>query len=229
MLPLPVSLVASDSPAHQQTEPTEPKDSNQMMKTVILNSYLPLFMMADIGGAGADADSQLGGLEVETGFLSLAALAGMDTDSIATLTSRVPTAGLWIVRGKKVAGSEGEPKDGKPPLIRFNYHYEVMGGKATDPAFDNDKMVGRTITESVTLWPNDLATGIGLLKGRYQKAGLPNSGMPMGGVEGKQPGWMDTVVGAEFVLQIRNYLKDGETRASFDWKPAAVAAEEAEE
>ena len=162
-------------------------------------------------------------------FMSLADLAGMNTDQIQTLLSRVPNAGIYRVRGTEVKGSESEPTDGKPPLIRYGYKYEVISCQPTDKNVDPETLVGRVLNESYTLWPKQLVELIGLLKGRYQKVGLPNTGMNIGGVEGKEPGWLDTVVGYEFDLRIRTATKDGETRAYFDWMPPAKNAAPTEE
>lgn len=157
-------------------------------------------------------------IDVQTGFLSLAELASMNTDDIATLTSRVPAAGIYDTIGKLVRGKESEPKDGKPPLFRFSFQYEVAGAELVDKTIDPETLVGKVLTESYTLWPNDLVEGIGLLKGRYQKAGLPNQGMAMGGVEGQDPGWLDTMVSAPIRIRVRTAPdKSGELRAFFDW------------
>lgn len=178
-------------------------------------SSLAILRAAADSAAGGD----MGQVETETGFLSLAALAGANTDEIQALTSRVPPAGIWRVRGEAVKLSEGEGKDGKPNPFRIGYKYLVLHGKATDPNFDNEKMVDRKLQESVTLWPDDIDTGIGLTKGRYQKAGLPNVGN-LGGVEGMEPGWLDNFVGAEFDLRIRHGQRNGDTVAYYDWQPA---------
>lgn len=162
-------------------------------------------------------------------FLSLAQLAMMNTDDVATITSRVPPAGIYHVLCKKVEGKEAEPVEGKPPLIRFAYAYEILWAKPTDKNVDGEKMIGRVLTESYTLWPSDVEAGIGLLKGRYQKVGLPNTGM-LGGDPSGEPGWLDGALEAEFDIQIRTGVKDGEQRAYYDWvkpDPKLAAAREA--
>lgn len=156
-------------------------------------------------------------IQAETGFISLAELAQMNTDDVSVILSRVPHAGLFRVRCLTVAGKEGDAVEGKPPLLRFNYSYEIIGGQCSDKKIDMEKLLGKKLTESYTLWPADVLEGIGLLKGRYQKVGLPNSGMPIGGVEGMEPGWLDTAVGHEFDIKVSTYAKNGIERASFDW------------
>lgn len=158
-----------------------------------------------------------GPIEAETGFFSLAQLAQMNTDDVQTLLSRVPNAGIYLVVGKSVAGKQSEPVDGKPPLIRYGYQYEVISATPTDKNVDPETLAGKVMTESYTLWPDQLGELIGLLKGRYQKVGLPNSGMALGGVEGMEPGWLDGIVGHQFYLRVRTAPVKGETRAFYDY------------
>lgn len=169
--------------------------------------------------------------------ISLAQLAAMDTDDVQTLTSRAAPAGVFHIKCSFKGGKESEStEEGKPNLIRFGYAYEVLMAKPTSKEVTAESCIGRTYNESYTLWPSDLLGMIGLLKGRHQKVGLPNSGI-MGGLEGAEPGWMDTSDEAEFDIQIRTGIKDGEVRNFFDWlKPdpkrwvneEAAAAEGAE-
>lgn len=157
----------------------------------------------------------------EETYMSLAEMASQSTDDVATLTSRTPPGGVFHVKCKSFVGKEGESVDGKPPLHRYNIGYEVLIAKPVDKNLDPEALVGRTFTESYTFWPSDLAGTIGLLKGRFQKVGLPNQGH-MGGVEGGEPGWADGAIEAEFDIQIRTAIKDGEPRAFYDWiKPDA--------
>lgn len=198
-----------------------------MIRTVVSLGYAAVALaMADIGGASAPAtdpnpdSGDMGKIESETGFLSLAQLAGADTSDITALTSRVPPAGVWRVRGESVKLAEGEGRDGKANPFRIGYIYLVMHGQATDPDYDNEKMVDRKVRESVTLWPEDVEEGIGLTKGRFQKAGI-NCVEPkhMGGIESMAPGWLDNFVASEFNLRIRHGSRNGETVAYYDWLP----------
>lgn len=173
-------------------------------------SSMGLLCMAEGAGGGNDADS---------GFFTLADLAAYNTDEIATLTSRLPELGLYIVAGKVATFKVGESKDGKPPLIRLGVQAEVLDFTPIKKDFDVTKVIGRTLSTSITLWPQDLEQEIGLLKGNYQKAGIPNTG-PMGGVEGQPPGWVDNAVGANWAWKVSSYTdKNGEPRARFDWGP----------
>jgi len=157
-------------------------------------------------------------VEAVTGYFSLADLAAMNTDEVQTLTSRVQPAGLYHVVGISVSGKTRDAVEGKPPLHAFNFTAEILGGTPADPSRDIEGMLKRKLTESYTLWPDQIQDLIGLLKGRYQKVGLQNSGMPLGGVEGAEPGWLDLMVGHEFMLKVRNYTdKNGEVRAGYEW------------
>src|SRR5882762_3167378 len=92
----------------------------------------------------------------ETGFLSLADLAAQNTDEIAVLTSRLPEAGIYTVRGKEVALSQSPPRaEGEAPLFRAGFQVEILEAKPLDKAKDAEKLVGRTMRESYTLWPDD--------------------------------------------------------------------------
>src|SRR5690606_24336630 len=124
-----------------------------------------------------------------------AALAETNVDDVVAITSRVWPAGIARVRGKAISAQERESnKEGEPPLFIFTFTHEILAYQPTDKTVDPETLNGRDLKESYPIWPKDLIESIGLLKGRYQKAGIPNSGMPMGGVEGKEPGWMDLMV-----------------------------------
>lgn len=154
-------------------------------------------------------------------FLSLTDLASFSTDDIETLTSRSYIAGIATVEGKSVALSQQESKkEGEPPLFVVKFSYEVLAFTPTDKKQieQAEKMVGREIRDSYTIWPKDLVESLGLLKGRYQKAGIQNSGLPVGGVEGQEPGWLDMMIGGRFDVKISTYKDNaGETRNRFDW------------
>lgn len=168
-------------------------------------------------------------LEEDSGYVSLADLAAMNTDEIEAIESRTPAPGVFRVKGLTVGMKQGEAQEGKPPLTRVNWTLEIVGGKPVDKSVDIEKLVGRKISQSYTLWPDDMIELLGLMKGMYQKVGLPMSGMPLGGLEGAEPGWLDTVVGHEFDIRIRTALvKSGEKRAFFDWLKPEVAKESAE-
>ncbi len=157
---------------------------------------------------------------METEFISLAQLADMQTDEIAVLTSRLPAAGIFTVRGVEVKASESPPKEpGQLPLFRFAFRTEILEAQPLSKDRDPDSFIGRNLTESYTLWPNSFEEAIGLLKGRYQLIGLPNNGR-LGGVEGVEPGWLDGIVNHIFKIRVRHYTDGkGNERAGFDYLP----------
>lgn len=162
-------------------------------------------------------------------FLSLFALAEANLDDVKAITTRTYPSGTYVVNGKKVEGSESPPKEeGQAPLIRFAFEHEVLKFTPIDKKVDPESMVGRDLKESYTIWPRDLMENLGLLKGRYQKAGLPNSGMVVGGVPGKEPGWLDTMVNATYVVKVttRPDKTTGEPRNYFDWQKYTPEGEE---
>lgn len=170
-------------------------------------------------------------IENEVGIFSLADLAAMDTSQVKELTSLVPAAGVYRMRGLEVRGGESQSEDTtKPKLFFFNFVSEVLGAKLIDKTIDPETLVGRRLTDSFTLWPNQFSDMVGLLKGRYKTIGLPNSGSRIGGVEGQEPGWLDGIVAYDYDVKVSHFTdKAGNTRARFTYMkpPAAVEGEAA--
>lgn len=163
------------------------------------------------------------GIENEVGMdgLSLAQLASLDTTEIRAITSLIPPAGVFRMRGLEVKGGQSQPQEGKPPLFFFNFASEVLGAKLVDKSLDPEQMVGRRITDSFTLWPAQFQDMIGLMKGRYKTIGLPNEGPRLGGVEGQEPGWLDQWTNHEYTVKISHYTdKQGNPRARFAYMKA---------
>lgn len=150
-------------------------------------------------------------------YMSLADLADMNTDEIAVLMNRLPEPGMFLVQGLESSAKESR-SEGKPPLFRFGFKSEILVAEPLDKEADPEKFVGKNLTESYTLWPDQLAESIGLLKGRYIQVGLSPIGR-MGGVEGAAPGWIDTIVGHKFWIRVRRFVANGTERAGFDWLP----------
>lgn len=152
----------------------------------------------------------------EIGF-SLMDLANTNTDAVKTLLTRLPPAGVYVFEIKGVAGSQGETDDqGRPGLIRFKWDYETKDVKPVDKKIDPQTLIGRNLSESFTLWPSDFEGMLGLMKGRYQKAGIPNLGN-LGGVEGAAPGWLDGGVGRLIQCRVYTFMSKGQERVGFDW------------
>lgn len=159
------------------------------------------------------------GMMVE-GF-SLADLANMNTEQVRELTSLVPAVGIYRVRGVEVKTSQSEPQDNKPPLFTISFVNEILSAKPVNKEIDPESLVGRRLTDSHTLWPNQFTDMIGLVKGRYKTIGLANNGPRLGGVEGQEPGWLDGIVGHDYEVKVNHYIdKQGNTRARFTYLKA---------
>lgn len=162
-------------------------------------------------------------IQQEAGF-SLMDLASFNTDEVSVVLSRLPPVGVYTVKGLGVSAKMSEPKDDKPGLPRYAFDLETLEAKLAKKDVDAATLVGRKLKQSYTLWPNDMQNGIGLLKGMYQKVGLPNTGT-MGGVEGANPGWLDNMVGHIFQIRVFHFNSNGQEQVGFDWiAPAPVEA-----
>lgn len=146
--------------------------------------------------------------DVSLAFESLADLADMDTDEIKSLDSRLFPEGLFAVRCTEVALSVSEkegidPKTNEPyePLYAVGHKYEVLEAKPLSKDVDPESMIGRVLTQRRTFWPKSFKEEIALVKGDYEKIGLQPVGK-MGGLEGSEPGWLDTIVEHVFALKV---------------------------
>lgn len=160
---------------------------------------------------------------------SLMDLANTNTDGVRTLLTRLPSSGLYTFELLDVKGSQGEPdENGRAGLIRYKFDYKTLDVKPIDKKIDPLTLIDRQLSESYTLWPSAMEEMIGLLKGRYQKAGIPNLGN-MGGVEGGAPGWLDGGVGRIIQVRVYTFMNKGQERVGFDWvggNPAEAAEAE---
>jgi len=154
--------------------------------------------------------------QADIGF-SLMDLANTNTDAVRTLLTRLPPNGLYTFSLEDVKGSQGETDDqGRPGLIRYKFDYKTLDVKPVDKKIDPLTLIDRNLSESYTIWPSAFEEMIGLLKGRYQKAGIPNLGN-MGGVEGAAPGWIDGGVGHIIQVRVYSFMNKGQERVGFDW------------
>ena len=167
-----------------------------------------------------------------TAEFSLASFADQVTDDIKALDSLLPPAGLYGMKLNSVSLGVNEAKEGidpatgmpYPPLPYVTFKYEVLEAQPLDKNTDPDSLVGRTWNERFTIWPKDWQACIGLIKGRYAKAGFDTSGR-LGGLEGQEPGWLDGAVEQVAVVKIKHATnKQGNTNAYFEWiKPKPQA------
>lgn len=172
-----------------------------------------------------------------TAEFSLASFAEMETDDIKALDSLLPPAGIFAMKVTSAQLGQNPPKEGIDedtglpylPLVYLQFKYEVLDAQPADKAVDPETLLGRTWSERFTFWPKQLQDNIALLKGRYAKAGVPNSGR-MGGLEGGEPGWIDGIVEEIIKVKIRHSTNKttGNTNAYFDWMKFEKQAPEAE-
>ena len=155
--------------------------------------------------------------------MSLADFAEMDTSDVAAVKSLLFPAGIYGVRIQHAIAGQTMPEAGKtddngdplPPLFWIEFKYEILEAAPADKSVDVEKMIGRTLTERFTLWPDQFKEMIGLLKGsRYKLVGLPTDGR-LGGVEGAEPGWIDGANDKMILLKVRHKKE----RAYYDWAP----------
>lgn len=162
-----------------------------------------------------------------SGGFSLADLAGMDTTEVKVLESRLFPAGLYGVRCTSVILGMNEAKEGidektgQPylPLPHVTFKYEVLEAEPADKKIESDKLIGRTLSDQIMLWPNQLEDEIGYLKGNYKKIGLESDGR-LGGMEGGEPGWLDGAVEHMFHIKVTHSKPnaDGIQRTRITWQ-----------
>lgn len=167
--------------------------------------------------------------------MSLADFAGIETDEVKALSTRLFPAGLFAVRTSEVSLSKREkegidPNTGEPylPMFSIIFKHEILEAEPLDKSVNAESLVGRHVTEERTFWPNDLLTEIGVLKGDYLKVGLNPTGH-LGGLEGAEPGWVDTIVDHIFPLKVTHSKPnaEGQQRLRISWQKsqAQVPAE----
>jgi len=160
--------------------------------------------------------------------LSLAEMAEMQTDDIKAIKNLLFPLGTYDVRVKSAMLGESRPAPGevdertgklKLPLFFTDFKFEILAARPVDLDLDPESLVGREISERHTFWPNEFKERIGLLKGRYNEVGFDTSGH-MGGVEGNEPGWIDSAVEQFMEIRVRHGKPnaDGNQKQYFDWK-----------
>lgn len=189
-----------------------------------IKSILTGNLMASIAFAATDM-----------GSFSLADLANMDTTEVQELSSRLFPAGLFDVRCTSVTLGMNDAKEGinektgreYDPVPYVDFKYEILAAQPLDKSVDADSLVTRTLSDRVTLWPDQLMEEIGYLKGNYAKIGLPNAGV-FGGMEGGEPGWLDGAVDHIFPIKVTHSKPNSEgiqrTRINWQKNPNAEAA-----
>lgn len=145
----------------------------------------------------SDADLEV---EQEEEF-SLADLAELDAGQIAEVRFESLPAGIYVFRGESAQFSDGENQQEERRIILTVKHEVVECKSCMDRGVDKADLIGKKHTEKYYVVPAKAAEGLGLIRGMIADLGLPNEG-PFGGVEGKEPGIVDGIVGHEFTAKI---------------------------
>lgn len=188
-----------------------------------------LVRMAETGAGAGGLDS-----------FTLADFAEMETDDIKAIKSLLFPAGMFGVLVKSVTLGVTKNTEGKidektgapfPDLYWVDFKAEVVDAEPLDKEIDKESLLGRTISERFTFWPAQMKELIGLLKGRYKEAGFEINGK-LGGLEGGEPGWLDSAVDKLLIIRVRHGKPNAETgvqRAFYDWKKAPTQGGEQED
>lgn len=138
--------------------------------------------------------------EIENGGMSLADIAGLDTDDVEELRSQALTAGLYVFEMQAGKLQDTTVKDDER-RIKINIPLKVVEVQAiTEKGVTEEEVMGKVHTESFFVDPADPGKGIGYAKGFIADAGASNSGN-MGGVEGAPTGYLDALQGHRFVAK----------------------------
>lgn len=132
---------------------------------------------------------------------SLADLAELDASEIAEVRFESLPAGVYTFRGTEAKFEEFENKDDEK-RFRLVAKFEVVEcHQVLERGIEKEELVGKKHTEKFVIVPAKAAEGIGLIRAWVGDAGLPNGGV-LGGVEGKEPGFVDGLVDHEFKAKI---------------------------
>lgn len=162
------------------------------------------------------------------GFASLMDLAAVDTSDLSAQMSRLQRAGIYVLDVNSAMFSEQPSNDPAEPA---NYNLAIRSKvllfvpiDENDGGGDPSQMEGKDFNERYFIYGKQIKEAIQLLMGRYKSVGLPHKGK-LGGVEGSEPGWVDSISGQRIVVRVRHYKSsDGQDRAGYDWlSPKAMA------
>jgi len=140
-------------------------------------------------------------VEQEEQEFSLADLAELDAGQIAEVRFESLPAGIYVFRGESAQFEDTTNRDDERRIVLV-VKFEVVECKSCmERGIDKADLVGKKHTEKFYVVPEKAAEGLGLIRGWISDVGLPNEG-PFGGVEGKEPGIVDGIVGHEFTAKI---------------------------
>lgn len=151
-------------------------------------------------------------------FTSLADLANLDTSDIQVLRSRLQAEGIYVIRmteAEMIESNDGT--DGKPVRIMVRNVGDIMAFFPLDESKQEEalEMVGKRFSQGKTMFMNEFAEQIGLLKGMYQQAHLNVTGV-MGGFGGIE-GWLTDIVDKVVVIRVNHREVKDDTRVYYNW------------
>lgn len=155
-------------------------------------------------------------------FTGLMAMASSDTSEIKGIRSRLQRAGLYLVTWDEISMKEDSNDDPmKTPSVSLMFKGIIDSYESLDKGDDDDDtstvdVTGKGFVQFARIYMDDVAEAIGLLKGTYERAALPTTGV-LGGVEGVS-GWLDGIAGVRVGVRVRHVTtRDGDKRAYYDW------------
>lgn len=155
------------------------------------------------------AEENLDSVEETEYDFSLADVAELDAASIAEVRFESLPGGSYIFRGESVAFEDTTNRDDERRIV-LTIKMEVIECKLlTERGYDKEELIGKKHTEKFYVVPAKAAEGLGLIRSFVADVGLPNEG-PFGGVEGKDPGIVDQIVGHEFPGKIIKQGRKGD-------------------
>lgn len=140
-------------------------------------------------------------LENQEEEFSLADLAELDATEIAEVRFESLPAGIYTFRGVEAKFEDTTNKDDERRIVMIAKFEVVECKTCMERGVEKEDLIGKKHTEKFFVVPAKAAEGLGLIRGWIKDAGLPNEG-PFGGVEGKEPGIVDGIVGHEFTAKI---------------------------
>lgn len=140
---------------------------------------------------------------------SLADLAGIDASEIAEVRFESLPAGAYTFRGESAAFEDTTNRDDERRIV-LKVVMEVVEVKAVaERGVEKESLLGKKHTEKFYVVPEKATEGLGLIRSFIADIGLPNEG-PFGGVEGAEPGIVDSIVGHEFPGKIIKQPRKGD-------------------
>lgn len=139
-------------------------------------------------------------MEEEIEF-SLADLAELDAGQIAEVRFENLPAGLYEFVGIKAEFEDGTNRDDERRIILVTQFEVVECKTCLERGVNKEDLIGKKHSEKFYVVPEKAAEGLGMIRAFVGDIGLGNEG-PFGGVEGKEPGIVDGIVGHHFLAKI---------------------------